>query len=489
MKQFAPRRWFRNVSIANKLYFTVGIMAMLIVFDLAVLTFSIHTLSSVRAYVGGEGLWSKAQKDALYQLITYARTHDEKNYQHFIHFMGVPIGDHKTLEELKKPIPDLEAARDGFIEGRNNEKDVNGMIALFRRFNKISYINKAITIWKAADSNAYGFLDIGKQLHSIIGSGNASQEQINKILEKIDPINEHLTKLEDDFSFTLGEGSRWLETIVLRLLFLVALTVECTGLFLAIFVSRGIQKGLNEILLSAKEVAKRDLSRKAKAFSRDEIGILANNFNSMAAELETSIVQIERAQQKFQALLESAPDAIVIFGDDGQIQLINNQCENIFGYSRKELIGREIDLLLPERFQQNHVEHRRMFFSNPPARPMGVGFELLGRRKNGMEFPVEISLSPLQTQDGLLVTAAIRDITEKKQLEKEIREININLERKVQQRTAELGSKNKELEQFAYVASHDLQEPLRTTSSFVELLRKQYQGKLDGNADKYIDYI
>src|SRR5215471_9072948 len=128
MKSLSLVKRFRNVSIAKKLYFTVGIMAMLIAFELAVLIFSIHTLSSVRAYVGGEGLWSKAQKNALYELITYARTHDEKNYQNFIQFMGVPIGDHKTLEELKKPLPDLEAARTGFIEGRNNEKDVNGMI-------------------------------------------------------------------------------------------------------------------------------------------------------------------------------------------------------------------------------------------------------------------------------------------------------------------------------------------------------------------------
>jgi light-regulated signal transduction histidine kinase (bacteriophytochrome) len=106
-----------------------------------------------------------------------------------------------------------------------------------------------------------------------------------------------------------------------------------------------------------------------------------------------------------------------------------------------------------------------------------------------VEFPIELSLSPLETEDGLLITAAIRDISEKKHLEKEIREANITLEKKVLQRTAELESKNKELEQFAYVASHDLQEPLRTTSSFVELIRKQYTGRLDANADKYIDYI
>jgi light-regulated signal transduction histidine kinase (bacteriophytochrome) len=114
---------------------------------------------------------------------------------------------------------------------------------------------------------------------------------------------------------------------------------------------------------------------------------------------------------------------------------------------------------------------------------------LLGRNKNGKEFPVEISLSPLETEDGLLVSAAIRDISEKKKLENQIKEININLEKKVLQRTEELETKNIELEQFAYVASHDLQEPLRTISSFVGFLKEEYYGKMDENADSYLDYI
>ncbi|MES1161009.1 MAG: ATP-binding protein, partial [Bacteroidota bacterium] len=181
------------------------------------------------------------------------------------------------------------------------------------------------------------------------------------LLRDIEPLDVQLTPYEDEFSFALGAGSRWLESVILRLLFIVALTVECTGLLLAITVSRGIQKGLNEILYSAKSVTKGDFSRKAKAFSQDEIGILANTFNSMAEELE--------------------------------------------------------------------------------------------------------------------------------RLGKENQEVNSSLEKKVRIRTAEIESKNKELEQFAYVASHDLQEPLRTISGFVELIQKQYRGKFDANADKLLDYI
>ncbi len=489
MKGGSLFKWFKNISIAKKLYLTVGLMATLIAIELGALVFSIHTLSSVRAYVSGEGLWSKAQKDAMYQLLRYSRTHNEADYEKFKEFMKVPGGDHKTLVELAKENPDMNIARQGFIEGRNHPEDVDGMITLFTRFNRISYIYKAIEIWSKADPLVAEFVPIGEQLHAEINSPNPSPEKINTIIAAIDPLNARLTKLEDDFSYTLGEGSRWLENLVLKLLFAIALSVEVTGLTLAIIVSRNIQKGLNEILQSAKAVAKKEFNRKAKAFSKDEIGILAHNFNSMAEELERSIREIEQAQQKFKGLLESAPDAIVIVGEKGTIQLVNNKCELIFGYKKNELIGYNVELLLPERFRAAPNEQRKLFYDIPGVRSTEVGLELLGRRKNGDEFPVEISLSPLDTEEGLLVTAAIRDISEKKRLEKEIRDVNLSLEKKVKQRTAELEIKNKELEQFAYVASHDLQEPLRTTSSFVELLRKQYYGRIDENANRYIDYV
>src|SRR3977135_443619 len=124
-------KWFRNVSIAKKLYFTVGITALLIVVELGVLVFSINTLSSVRAYVGGEGLWSKAQKDAIFELGKYYRTHDEADYIAFQNFMKVTHGDHKTRLELMKEKPDWDVAREGFLEGRNHPKDIDNMITLF----------------------------------------------------------------------------------------------------------------------------------------------------------------------------------------------------------------------------------------------------------------------------------------------------------------------------------------------------------------------
>ncbi|HLG03803.1 MAG TPA: response regulator [Bacteroidia bacterium] len=279
----------RDISIAKKLYFVLGIMALLIAIELIALGFSINTLSSVRSYVGGEGLWSKGQKDAFYHLQKYGHTHDDGDYRAFHENMKVPLADNRVWLELQKEEPDLTLARQGFIEGGNHPDDVDGMIKLFRRFNKISYIEKAISLWGEAIITIAPLIPLSEKLHREINSTSPSQENINHILKEIDPINLKLTKLENDFSFTLGEGSRWLENLILKILFAVALTVEISGLLLTISVRRGISKGIDEIIRTADKVAKADFSVRAQVFSKDEIGVLASSFNRMADELEKNI--------------------------------------------------------------------------------------------------------------------------------------------------------------------------------------------------------
>lgn len=189
------------------------------------------------------------------------------------------------------------------------------------------------------------------------------------------------------------------------------------------------------------------------------------------ATLEGQNTRLEGMEARYRGLLEAAPDAMVIVDRRGRIVLVNAQTEQLFGYSREELLDKPVEILVPRRFQEKHPANREAYIERPVPRSMGSGIELFGLRKDGTEIPVEISLSPLTTNEGTLVSSAIRDITERRMTE------------------AALKLANRELEAFSYSVAHDLRAPLRGMNGFAHILLDTYKNKLDAEGQDWLQEI
>jgi PAS domain S-box-containing protein len=190
-----------------------------------------------------------------------------------------------------------------------------------------------------------------------------------------------------------------------------------------------------------------------------------------AAVAVANLREMRASESIFRGLLEAAPDAVVIVGGDGKIRLVNSQTERLFGYTRQELVGQAVEMLMPERLRSAHPGLRGGYLAHPTVRAMGPGQDLCGRRRDGTEFPMEITLGPLDTEEGILVSSAIRDITERKRTESALRLVH------------------RELESFSYSVAHDLRAPLRGMNGFAQLLLDTYRDRLDAEGQDWLQEI
>lgn len=293
--------WWRNLSVSKKLYTVVGVMALLIATELFTLYFAMTTLSAVRAFVGGEGLWSKAQKKSVYFLQKYAYTKDEKYYQLYLNELKVPLGDHDARIEMEKPEMNMAIVTEGFIRGQIHPDDIPPMVKLVRRFYRVPQLARALEKWREADDIIIRYMAIGEQLKKEISSSRPNSHNIEVILEQISDIDMRLTEIENEFSSTLGEASRWLENLLMVLLICAVITVESTGIFLTVRFGRNLTRILKNLNKTAIKVGEGDLSQSVPVLSEDELGQLSKSINQMIHNLRLQTSERENAQHASQA--------------------------------------------------------------------------------------------------------------------------------------------------------------------------------------------
>lgn len=203
-----------------------------------------------------------------------------------------------------------------------------------------------------------------------------------------------------------------------------------------------------------------------------------------------------REYMRFRELLEAAPDAIIEVDQEGRIVLLNRVTEQLFGYQREELLGRPVEVLIPEENRAEHYGHRKGYWARPARRPMGTGLKLEGRRKDGSRFPVEISLSPVKFEAGFRVSAIIRDVSERRFAEEQLREVQAAYTEELAAKNRELETRNEEVEranrlkdEFLSGMSHELRTPLHTIIGFTELLDEQIEGPLNEKQQRFVRHI
>jgi len=420
------------------------LLTLLCLFVLAVMSMSV--LSSLRAYVGGEGLWSKGQKEAVHHLSRYAVSRDPAEFEQYLAAIAVPLGDRKARVELDKARPDFALARQGFLEGRNDEADIDGMIHLFRRFRRLESIERAIAIWAAADLHIAKLAALADRLRDEVESAAPRPATIDEIVAGIDREADLLAPLEDAFSYTLGQASR------------------------------EVGRSLTILLAVATAI----LTAVVAWFAR-----------SVLQEREQHQRALHESEERYHSFFQNSIDAVILGTPDGIIEAVNPAACFAFGCNQDELKESGSSAGGGDTFDSLKIALRE---GSRTGRYRG---NLPFRRADGRVFIGEVSSSRFAAPSGQHRTSVvIRDISARIRAEEEIRRLNSSLELRVAARTTDLEAANRdlrlfnsELESFCYSVSHDLRLPLRSMSGFSELLITDYGDALDDRGKDYLHRV
>jgi PAS domain S-box-containing protein len=362
----ATRR-FVNLPVSRKLVVVLWLFVVIVVCLLVLSYQVIGSLSALRAYVGGESLWSKAQKQAVHDLLRYASSHAESDYQGYELALRTPLGDKKARLELEKPTPDLRVVYEGFIQGRNSPEDVKGMADLFRRFRHVRYMANAVSIWAEGDSLIEQLQQQGTQLHGEIASDSPDPVKVAKITRQIDILGDRLTPLEDRFSYSLGSGARW----AAALFSLVTIGATTLSLMLGLFFTFLMLRHMHQ------------------------------------------------TEEWYKHFIDTANDAILVWdAETGTILEANKRSSVLLGRPVPEIVGMQGQEICQESDQR---AYRRMV-SDTVSGTNIEGKELHLRHADGDAIAVEVNTSFTEVRGKKIIQGIFRDIAERKRLEEEVRQ-------------------------------------------------------------------
>jgi diguanylate cyclase (GGDEF)-like protein/PAS domain S-box-containing protein len=359
---------------------------------LVLVVLSLDILSTGRAYVGGEGYWSKAQKDAVLDLMRYARSFESAHYDAYRTALAVPLGDRKAREALDRPDPDYAAAHDGFIEGRNDPADVDGMAHFFVRYRNVSYIDRAIRIWAEGDREIEGLQVAAGRLHEAISSGRRDPAEIERLLAAVRASNQRLAPLEDAFSQTLGEATR-----VLRDLLVAALVA------------------VGALLVGAAALVMHRIVRRA----------------------ETAEAAVRESDARLRLVADGVP-ALISYVDTNQRYCFSNHTyEDWYGIPHDRMIGSTIREVFGDESYANLRPRIERALAGESVR-----FEHMSR-EGGRARALQVAYVPRTDGTGRVVGFYVlaNDVTELKETQEELRRATRSLSRHI--------------EQLQFIAHHD----------------------------------
>jgi two-component system, cell cycle sensor histidine kinase and response regulator CckA len=361
------RKLFLNLPVSKKLVVILWLFLAIVISLLGLSYTTIENLSAARAYVGGEGLWSKAQKQAVYDLLRYSISHSDADYQNYRQALLVPLGDRQARLELEKPVPDMRVVRSGLIQGRNSPQDVEGMATLFRRFRRSRYMSEAVDIWAQGDVLIEQLQRLGDNLHADISSRRPDPLRIAEIARQVDEVGNLLTPLEDRFSYALGAGARQAKGSFLLVTLGATVTSVIAGLLFTFFMLR----------------------------------------------------HIRQTEERYKHLIDTANDAILVLDAETRAILqANQQSGKLLGRPLGEIVGSPGEQIILERDRAKYEDILDNTFKGTAA----AGKELHLIHSDGRAIAVEVNTSLTEFEGKKIVQGIFRDITERKRLEEEVRQ-------------------------------------------------------------------